>query len=787
MRVFIVLMVFFISLNEGISQETGSVSGEVIDSRTFDPIENASVILINTDKGSTTDVDGKFILREIPEGKYTLQIKHLSYRTITKQIEIHAGITSNLVLKTEPLARELDEVIVEEDINKGNIVSDAPFVRNVFERQEINRMTVRDVGDFLRSSKNISGIRKGGTQLDPVIRGFKFSQLNVQLNNGQKIEGGCPNRMDPASAHVEMEDIQSIEVLKGPYALRYGPAFGGVINLNTELQRIPDTTSVQMYAIKSWESNWNGEKEHLSLTGTHRLGFITLSGGRKNYGNYEDGNGNEIPTSFRKYNYRGLLGIRPFKDHLFTLSLEESKGRDVRFPSLPMDERKDDNRLISADYRIENIKGTIDFLDLKIYRSDVAHEMDNKNRAFSDTVVAISVIDAINKGFRIEGGLSLGRGKLLTGVDLEDIYKDGERKKHMIMQNPLFVKTEMLWNNARITNTGIFAEYTMNYYKTELVAAVRVDQNEARSDDIVIYKKPGESIYDLDSDSTKSSFTNLSFSVGLTRELTRHWAVSLSLGRGVRSPDMTERFIILLPIGYDKYDYLGNPELDPEANNQADLTFKFVHRKYGLLQVNGFYSLVNNYIMGKRIPETVQQPLTADVLGVKQFYNAGNARLRGFELSYASPGQMKLGITLFASYTYGSIDEVTKYIQNAAGDVVEDVQIKNDALTEIPPFESTLTVNYRLLDGRFVPQANIRLVAAQQHVSEASYESETPGFMVAGISAVYRFKHFFSLSAGINNLFNKAYYEHLNRNIIGSTTPLYEPGRSFYLNLIFDF
>ena len=81
---------------------------------------------------------------------------------------------------------------------------------------------------------NVSGIRKGGVAVDPVIRGFKFSQLNVILDNGVKIENGCPNRMDPVSSHVETEDIENIEVIKGPFVLRYGPALGGVINLVTE-------------------------------------------------------------------------------------------------------------------------------------------------------------------------------------------------------------------------------------------------------------------------------------------------------------------------------------------------------------------------------------------------------------------------------------------------------------------------------------------------------------------------------------------------------------------------
>jgi iron complex outermembrane receptor protein len=46
------------------------------------------------------------------------------------------------------------------------------------------------------------------------LRGMKAGQLNVQLDFGQKIEGGCPNRMDPASSHVDPNDLASVEILK---------------------------------------------------------------------------------------------------------------------------------------------------------------------------------------------------------------------------------------------------------------------------------------------------------------------------------------------------------------------------------------------------------------------------------------------------------------------------------------------------------------------------------------------------------------------------------------------
>ena len=250
---------------------------------------------------------------------------------------------------------------------------------------------------------------------------------------------------------------------------------------------------------------------------------------------------------------------------------------------------------------------------------------------------------------------------------------------------------------------------------------------------------------------------------------------------------MTERFIILLPIGFDQFDYLGNPELKPEANNQVDLTFKYTHSQFGEFQLNGFYSIVNDFITGKRLPPAIQKPLSKDVLGVKQFVNSGNAKIRGLELAYASPIENKFGVTLFASFTYGTLDESTRYITNATGDVVADEIIYNDGLSEIPPFESTVTFNYRFYKGRFIPNIKVRSVAAQNHVSLASYEAKTPGFVVADFGFTYLVNQYFKLTGGVKNLLDQAYYEHLNRNIIGTNYSLYEPGRSFYFSLFINF
>ena len=784
MKAWLSLSLFFV-ISIGFTQNSGLISGTITDADSSKFIPNVSVIIDSLKIGTLTNESGYFEFKSVPAGSYQIRFSCIGYAPRVKQLYVGSGKSIELTIDLIPQIETLKEVVIEDSYLHFNIISKMPYVNTSFSKFRIEQAGARDIGDYMRTSQNISGVRKGGTQIDPVVRGFKFSQLNVVLNNGQKIEGGCPNRMDPATGHVEIDDIKEINVVKGPYDLRYGVGLGAMINLLTNETDLPDSGFIKFNASKLYESNWNGNKEHVKITGGNKWGFVSLTGGRQSYDNYHDGNGNEINSSFDKLNYAGKLGLRPLKNHLLLLSAEEARGRDIRFPALPMDERKDDTQLISADYKIQSVGEVIDFINLKVYRSKVRHEMDNKYRPFSDTTVAISIIHAENTGGRGEIGFNLGIGELIAAADFEKIKKDGQREKYMILQPGLPVKIENLWNNAEIINRGFFALFQGHHKGWEYNLSARVDVNSAGSDAIIILHPILGEIYEFGTDSIESRYTNLSFNGGITRNLNEKFSVSLAAGRAVRSPDMTERFIILLPIGYDQFDYLGDPQLNPEANNQVDITFKYSHERMGDFQLNGFYSLINDFITGRRLPPAVQKPLSKDVLGVKQFYNAGNARLRGFEFSWATAADINPGVSLFASYTYGTLDKSIQYILNDQGEVIDDKTIYNDAFTEIPPFESTLNFYYRMLNGRFVPTFKLRAVASQKHVSMSSYEASTPGFVVAGAGFTYVINSFFKISGGVNNLFDQAYFEHLNRNIIGTKYSLYEPGRSFYVNLFF--
>ncbi|MFP4470492.1 MAG: TonB-dependent receptor domain-containing protein [Bacteroidales bacterium] len=760
-------------------QKTGSISGKVFSGENRNPLVHAEVVLESAGMGATSSQQGAFIIEQVPAGDYSLMVKHMGYQTAKRKVQVREGADTCIEIILQPDVKVIPGVeILGEGMDYG------PYVKEVIPKQKIQSLPARDVGEFLRSEPNVSGIRKGGGNIDPVIRGFKFSQLNVQNNTGQKIEGGCPNRMDPATSHIDIHDITRIEILKGPYALRYGPSFGAVLNLVTEKARPFESFQINATAARGWESNWNGNKEHLTVLGGGQRVYFALSGNRQSYGNYQAGNGQEIKSSFEKYNYTAELGFRPWDHHEMLLTYKRSQGFDVRFPALPMDEREDRTTLMSATYKYLNPGNTLRSIEAKIYNSHVHHEMDNKWRSFLDTVVAVSIIDALNRGGRADVGFASEKSNLHTGFDYEYISKDGERLKNLILQPGLPVKTEDVWNDAFIRNLGLFAEYRFDQTdKTEWILSGRVDFNSAGSAPMALYSMSGSEMYY--DDRVDSDFTNVSLSAGASHHFSETLTLNFALGRGVRNPDMVERFIILLPLGYDNYDYLGNPQLKPEKNHQADLSLTVNEKHLGKIRLNGFFSYVTDFITGIKLPPSQVMPQSKDVLGVKQFQNIDQAYLYGFELGWHSPMQHPLGGTLTASYTTGVNPETVKYIVEN-GQVVDSETVENDPLPEIPPLEANLSIHFRMFNNTLVPEARLRAVASQKRISEAYDEPATPGFITTGISIKYLFNDMLTLAGGVSNLFDKTYYEHLNRRIIGSRAPLYEPGRIFHLNVILN-
>src|ERR1700712_876941 len=98
----------------GLALGQGSISGTVKDAVSGEAIIGANVILQGTTIGSTTDVEGKFIISKVDAGSYTLLVSFITYKTNTIPdvvVEDAKKITFDITLAED--ASELQEVVVQ--------------------------------------------------------------------------------------------------------------------------------------------------------------------------------------------------------------------------------------------------------------------------------------------------------------------------------------------------------------------------------------------------------------------------------------------------------------------------------------------------------------------------------------------------------------------------------------------------------------------------------------------------------------------------------------------------
>ena len=749
MRINITLLLCILIIASAYAQEYSTITGRVYDATTNTALSEANIWIQGHRRGEVSDFRGFFAFKNLERGEYTLIVSHIGFEQTGKTITLTGGEEKHVEIHLN----EKPILLVEEIVVTGTRT--ASYVQADYLRKDFEAQQPKDLGKYMRNVPNVSAIRRGGYGLDPVLRGFKYDQLNVQIDGGARVEGACPSRMDPPMAHISAGDLEKIEVLKGPYALRFGPSFGGVINMVMSAPERHETFTLGAQIESGYESNFNGWQNRLSVSGGSNMYDFRASGGFTNYNNYTDGDGNEIPAAFDKSDYTLKFGINPLQNHRLQVSFRQVFTRDVSFPALMMDERKDDTSIFILDYAARNVSPLVNSLSLKAYRSDVDHIMDNRDRPTAAMTDAVTDVTTSVTGLRAETGLLLQSNVLFIGLDYTQTDKTGFRTREFLagpMQGNIL--TDNVWQGASIMNAGLFGEFRASISDVQFITSARIDYNEGKSNDPDNAFREMHPLMD-------SEFTNLSISAGISRAISRNIELNLYAGRGVRSPGISERYINFFPIGIDRYDYIGDPQLNPEINNNIDLGVR-MRTTAGTVTGNIFYSYVQDFIS----PElTDLEGKNMDVLGVKRFTNISSATLTGFEIGYSALFSNALHVSTSVAYTHGKNNNTDEY------------------LPEIPPLEGRSVVSYSMMNGNLIPEFSIRAVAGQNKISETFGESRTPGFVLVNAAVRYSPLQFVDISAGVNNIFDKSYYEHLNRRNREDGNPLLEPGRVFYVNL----
>lgn len=631
----------------------------------------------------------------------------------------------------------------------------------LFELDYQDRMA-HDAGALLNQIASIGVIRKSGAYgFDPVFRGFKYEQLNLVLNGAQTASAACPNRMDPPTSQMSPNMLQKIEILKGPYALRYGNAFGGTINFISSSPTFSEKK--EGYGRLSGRYDSNGgtlRTEGLAGFRSERINlglFASWSQGD----DYHSGDDFIIPAGFLRASFGARLGIKVSENQLLELSATRNLARDTDFASLPMDLRDDDTWMFSASHELYTKSGRLKSWKTTLYGSLVDHLMDNLMKPIDPRPVnATTRAKTQNYGFRSEGAWSFSKSRLYTGLDFRYEGAEGFRTREFLMgPNAGGEIIDNVWQGGEIQRGGIFAEYHLRGAALKWVFSGRLNVNHSDMTD------PDPDFVNLYPDSQTTQL-NPAFSLGATKKLFERITLGLWLGRVQRSGSLTERYINYFPVGVDPYEMVGNPLLDPEINNEIDLTFQWRSERTNL-HLDLFAAYLQDFISS--VIDTSLSPTIPSSPGVRRYVNINRAFKTGFEAGWNQKWPAGLEHQFSIAYTYG-----------------EDLE-REDPLPEIAPLDLRFHLVGDYFSHRFKPYFTFRYVMEQSRISGEFGETVSPSFALVDLGLSFQFTKSISMAGGIQNLFNTLYYEHLSRSVRdAASTPIYAPGRCFFLSFTLD-
>ncbi len=239
----ILILTVFAYSSTSFAGTTGKIIGRVLDQTSAQPLPGANVVLQNTYLGASTNLDGEFVILNIPPGDYTVEVSMLGYRKIVKQnVRVSVDLTTTLEFKLSeaPILGEEVVVVAERPLIQKDITSKQAYISS----REITELPVRDFKDVLALQAgvvkdaagrlHIRGGRSGevaylidGVYVDDPLRGGFDNELEESDQARQRMSGNL-------GLSISEEAIDEMVVISGTFNAEYGNVMSGIVNIVTK-------------------------------------------------------------------------------------------------------------------------------------------------------------------------------------------------------------------------------------------------------------------------------------------------------------------------------------------------------------------------------------------------------------------------------------------------------------------------------------------------------------------------------------------------------------------------
>jgi len=577
--------------------------------------------------------------------------------------------------------------------------------------------------------------------------------------------------------------------------LRYGSGFAFI---NVDTLPTPRYDQLENHLRLGTHVRPNGGQTYntATLMGGGDVGGYYANVGYRRGSDYEAGNGLDIPSSYDAFNLFSAYG-RDLGDYWkmeTKFNLLDQGETEYAGQFFDVDSLK--HYGLSHSFIYDNDRTGIGFrLDGWISNTDFRGDTDLAGKRRDDFPVLNRVDYALSQnpglnpvaadprfsgdvegeltttGFR--AGLTSGgndRFSWGTGTDLRYIRQDIDERYDI--RDFGFDDTDGLFQTglpqSELIDVGLYVEGTAKLLEPWSVAVgarigfanTEADASEVREESN-FRDAGGNLIADLSQNETLASYyLNNDFN------LSRNWTSRIGFGYAERLPDLTDRysdglFLAVIQSGFSRVN--GNPDLDKERAYQIDVRLDGSYENIRT-RLSAFHAWVLDY--NTYAANEIGDPSGARLL---QAVNTDEATLAGFE------GYVEADMTdawqLFGSIAY--VDGRDREISQPLPGIFPlesriGMRLSDTGVEQSWGFET----GWRIVDNQD-RLASLRSV--NDALDPVQLETETPGFATAYVRGFYRPSDRWSFTGGIENLFDRNYYEHLSLRLPAEDNPDPDP------------
>ncbi|WP_375211168.1 TonB-dependent receptor [Hyphococcus sp.] len=607
-----------------------------------------------------------------------------------------------------------------------------------------------DVAGLIARLPGAALIDNGALSGQVQYRGLFGERLNIRVD-GQAFASGGPNLMDPPLHYAPAPLVGVIVVDRGVSPVRNGPGLAG--GVDAQFKRVDFTDSSDMafgYDVTALGRTVDDSYAVGGVAGaanaTYRFNIL---------GSYEKGDDVEFPggtivSSLHKRAVYGASAGAKVGDQEFGVDLRRQKTGPTGNPPFPMD-----IRFFETDFARLTWNGALGGIKVESAFSiaDVDHAMNNFDlrpapqdpMRYRETFAKARTLSG-----RFAVILPAADESLRLGFDMEDADKD------VRITNPnnvnFFIDS---LSDIQMQRKGVFVEWTgaAGWLNAEL--GLRADFHDASAGEAslgpALPMGPVSLASAFNASERDWDKTTVDGVVRLWTEEAKGVSWRLTLAHKTRAPGYVERFS-WLPTGAsgglaDGNVYVGDLQLDSETAWIAEAGADWRGERF-YLRPTAFYRRIDDYVQGVPFDATVgvidsPQEMIAAMNGDPtplRFANV-DAELYGVDVDG--------GVSVTEHLRF---DGVISYVRGKRRDI-------DDNLYRIAPPHASLAATYERANWSL--SAETVLVADQNKVSATNSEQATDGYAVFNLTGDIDIAPGVSVSAGVTNIFDKAYRQHL--------------------------